>query len=44
MGTIEKVKARFLKKLLCLSRYTPSCVVYILAKEPFFIEDLANRL
>jgi hypothetical protein len=44
METIEILKVTFLKKVLCLSRYTPLCLVYILAREPFFIEDLRYQL
>lgn len=37
---IEKIKGAFLKRALCLSKYTLSRLVYVLAKEQFFIEDL----
>ena len=37
---IEKIKATFLKKILCISKYTPSRLAYELAKETFFLEDL----
>ncbi|KAJ4444982.1 hypothetical protein ANN_06781 [Periplaneta americana] len=37
---IEKVKARFLRRALSLSKYTP----YALAKEQFFIEELHSEL
>jgi hypothetical protein len=40
LDTIEKLKAMFFKKVLCLSRYTSLCLVYILTRESFFIEDL----
>lgn len=39
---MEKVKARFLKAALGLSKFTPSRLVYELARETFLIED--NRL
>jgi hypothetical protein len=41
---IEKVKARFLKKAMCLSKYTPSHLVYTLSRESFYIEDLRHHL
>lgn len=37
---IEKVKAHFLKRVLSLSKYTPSRLTYVLTKEQFFIEEL----
>ncbi|PSN47588.1 hypothetical protein C0J52_04568 [Blattella germanica] len=39
----EKVKATFLKRALGVSRYTPSQLVYLLAREPFLIEDIRLR-
>ncbi|PSN30821.1 hypothetical protein C0J52_17327 [Blattella germanica] len=39
----EKVKATFLKRALRVSRYTPSRLVYLLAREPFLIEDIRLR-
>ena len=41
---IEKVKYTFLKKILCLSKFTPNRLVYELARESFFIEDLRLHL
>ena len=37
---LEKLRATYLKKVLCLSKYTPSRLVYVLAREPFYIEEL----
>ena len=37
---LEKVKAIFLKKILCISKYSPSHLTYELASKSFFIEDL----
>ena len=37
---LEKLKATYLKRVLCLSKYTPSRLVYVLAREPFYIEEL----
>lgn len=37
---IEKVKARFLKATLGVSKYTKSRLVYELTREPFLLEDL----
>jgi hypothetical protein len=44
METIEKLKATFLKKVICLSKYTPSRLVYILARESFFSKYLRYQL
>ncbi|KAJ4437583.1 hypothetical protein ANN_17728 [Periplaneta americana] len=44
LADIERVKATFLKKALCLSKYTPSRLTYILSKEFFNIEDLRYQL
>ena len=40
MKDLEKIKAVYLKKILCISKYTPSRYAYVLAKETFFLEDL----
>ena len=37
---LEKLKATYLKRVLCLSKYTPSRFIYVLAREPFYIEEL----
>jgi hypothetical protein len=42
LNAIEKVKARFLKAALGLSKFTPSRLVYELARETFLTKD--NRL
>ncbi|KAJ4451621.1 hypothetical protein ANN_03090 [Periplaneta americana] len=44
LSDIERVKATFLKKALCLSKYTPSRLTYVLSKESFYIEDLRYQL
>ena len=41
---IESVKSRFLKRVLGVSKLTPSRLTYELAQEPFFIEELRWRL
>ena len=41
---LEMMKATFLKKAICLSKFTPSGLVYELAKEPFYIEELRCQL
>ena len=41
---IERVKATFLKRALCLSKTTPSRLVYALARQSFYIEDLHHQL
>lgn len=40
LALIEKVKSIFLKKTLCLSKTTPSRLVYELTREPFYLEEL----
>lgn len=40
LKTWENVKANFLKRALGISRFTPSRMAYVLAREPFLIEDL----
>ena len=42
--TLEAVKSRFLKAALGVSKHTKSRLVYELAREPFFIEDLRMML
>ena len=39
---IERVKALYLKRVMCLSKYTPSRLVYVLARESFCIEDIRS--
>ena len=41
---LEKIKARYLKRVLGVSQYTQSRLVYELAKETFFAEDLKTSL
>ena len=41
---IEKVKSLYLKRVLCLSRFTPPNLVYLLARETFYIEDIRVQL
>ena len=41
---IEKVKATFLKRALCLSKFTPSRLVYELSRETMLLEDLRLQL
>ena len=41
---IERVKATFLKRALCLSKTTPFRLVYVLARQSFYIEDLRHQL
>ena len=40
LSTIEKVKARYLKRILGIGKSAPSRLTYVLAKETFFIEDI----
>lgn len=37
---LESLKARFLKRALCVSKYTPSRLVHVLTRETFLVEDL----
>ena len=37
---LEGVKTAYLKRMLCVSKYTPNRITYILANTAFFIEDL----
>ena len=41
---LEKMKARYLKRVLRVSQHTRSRLVYELAKETFFVEDLKTSL
>ena len=41
---IEKVKPRFIKKALGVSKYTPNRMAYALARETFFLEDLRLKI
>jgi hypothetical protein len=41
---IEKVKSAFLKRAMCLSKYTPSRLTYVLARETYAIEDIRHKL
>ena len=43
LQTLENVKARFLKKTLGVSKYTLSRLVYVLAREPFLLEELRTK-
>jgi hypothetical protein len=44
LAALEKVKARFLKKALGVSKYTRSRLLYELAKETFLVEGLRINL
>ena len=37
---IEKLKATYLKRVLCISKFTASRLAYAMAKETFLLEDL----
>lgn len=41
---VERVKASFLKRAMCLSKYTPSRLTYVLARETYAIEDIRLRM
>jgi hypothetical protein len=38
LTTLENVKATYLKRALCLSRFTASRLAYTMAREPFIVE------
>jgi hypothetical protein len=38
LTTLEDVKATYLKRALCLSRFTASRLAYTVAREPFLVE------
>jgi hypothetical protein len=40
----ERVKLTFLKRAMCLSKYTPSRLTYVLARETYAIEDICHKL
>jgi hypothetical protein len=40
LNYIEAVKSRYLKKLLCVSKYSKSRLVYELIGEKYFVEEL----
>ena len=42
LARIERVKALYLKRVMHLSKYTPSRLVYVLARESFCIEDIRS--
>lgn len=44
LAKLENVKARFLKRVLGVGKQSPTRIVYVLAKESFFIEDLRLEL
>ena len=37
---LENIKATFLKRILCVSKFSPSRLAYALARESFYLEDL----
>jgi hypothetical protein len=44
LALIERVKATFLKKVLCLAKNAPSRITYELTRQPFYIEELRTRI
>jgi hypothetical protein len=44
LTTHENLKAMYLKRALCLSRFTASRLVYTMARESFLVEELRNDL
>ena len=43
LNTLEKVKATYLKRIFGVSKTTRSRLVYLLAREPFLLEDIKLR-
>lgn len=37
---IEKLKATYIKRVLCISKFTPSRLAYVMARETFLLDDL----
>lgn len=44
LADMERVKASYMKRVMCLSKHAPSRLTYILAREPYLIEELRYRL
>ena len=44
LQTLERVKARFLKRILGIAKTAPSRLAYMLARETFLIEDIRYNL
>jgi hypothetical protein len=44
LALIERVKAMYLKKVLCLAKNAPSRLTYELTRQPFYIEELRLRI
>ncbi|PSN56769.1 hypothetical protein C0J52_02682 [Blattella germanica] len=40
---LENIKATFLKRILCVSKFYPSRLAYVLARESFYLEDLRYK-
>ena len=40
---LERVKAVYLKKVLCVSKYTLSRLVYVMSRESFFVEEIRHQ-
>ena len=43
LQTLENVKARFLKMTLGVSKHTRSKLIYVLAREPFLLEEFRTK-
>jgi hypothetical protein len=44
LTTLENVKTTYIKRAVCLSRFTASRLAYTMAREPFLAEELRNEL
>jgi hypothetical protein len=44
LTTLENVKVMYLKRALCLSGFTVSRPAYTMAREPFLVQELRNKL
>ena len=44
MEKIEAVKARYIKRAIGISKYAPNRMVYAIARETYFLEDVRNKI
>jgi hypothetical protein len=44
LKNLENLKAIYLKKIMRLSNFTPSRLIYALAMEPYLLEDLRQKM
>ncbi|PSN54267.1 hypothetical protein C0J52_08608 [Blattella germanica] len=44
MEKIESVKARYLKKAIGISKYSPNRMTYAITRETYFLDDVRNTM